>query len=240
MIVWSSQLGNSWPRAGQRDKAVDCSTARPIVRYRVYWVSLLLAGLAFLLQLLEARDDDDQQLDDDAGRDVRHDARARRWTAEQRAAAEKVDQRVDVVLAPWLAWSRQSWIASCSHARRRDEAPSRNRAMMPSVKSSFLRRSGVRNAEAKARARILLRPLGAGTAVENAGRYPDRPLRLTADAGGELTVCGAGRRRPSSHEPRSLRARYRTPGSSDLLRAAAERMRGHLDRGRDTRRRRAP
>ncbi len=55
-----------------------------------------LAGLAFLAQLFEPRDDHGQQLHDDAGGDVGHDAHREDRQLEQRAAREQVDQRVDL------------------------------------------------------------------------------------------------------------------------------------------------
>jgi hypothetical protein len=53
---------------------------------------LRLAGLALLLQLLEPRDDHDEQLQDDRRRDVRHDPEREDRQLEQRSAAEQVDQ----------------------------------------------------------------------------------------------------------------------------------------------------
>src|SRR3954463_10482829 len=54
-----------------------------------------LAGLTLLLQPLQARDHHDEQLDDDAARDVGHDPERENGQLEQRAAAEQVDQAVD-------------------------------------------------------------------------------------------------------------------------------------------------
>ena len=54
-----------------------------------------LAGLAFLAEFLEPRDDDGEQLDDDARGDVRHDADREHRQLQQRATGEQVDQRVD-------------------------------------------------------------------------------------------------------------------------------------------------
>ena len=53
---------------------------------------LRLAGLALLPQRLEPRDHHGEQLQDDAGRDVGHDPEREDRQAQQRAAAEQVDQ----------------------------------------------------------------------------------------------------------------------------------------------------
>ena len=55
-----------------------------------------LAGLALLAQLLEPRDDDRQQLHDDAGGDVGHYAHREHGQLQQRTTGEQVDQRVDL------------------------------------------------------------------------------------------------------------------------------------------------
>jgi hypothetical protein len=55
-----------------------------------------LAGLALLAQLFEARDDHRQQLHDDAGRDVRHDADREDRQLQQSPTREQVDQGVDL------------------------------------------------------------------------------------------------------------------------------------------------
>ncbi len=52
-----------------------------------------LACLALLVQRLEVRDDDAQQLHDDRRRDVRHDAEREDRQLQQRAAREEVDER---------------------------------------------------------------------------------------------------------------------------------------------------
>ena len=62
----------------------------------MYCVSFGLAGLALFAQLLEARDHHAQQLHDDAGGDVGHDADREHRQLQQRAAGEQVDQRVDL------------------------------------------------------------------------------------------------------------------------------------------------
>ena len=58
-------------------------------------VDLGVAGLAFLLHLLQPRDDDRHQLEDDRGRDVRHDPEREHGEARQRAAREEVQQPED-------------------------------------------------------------------------------------------------------------------------------------------------
>ena len=60
--------------SGQRDEAGRLQDRQADREVAAVLGQLLLAGLAFLLQLLEPRDDHDEQLDDDARRDVRHDA----------------------------------------------------------------------------------------------------------------------------------------------------------------------
>ena len=50
-----------------------------------------LPGLAFLAEGFEPRDDHREQLQDDAGGDVGHDAEREHRQLEQRAAAEQVD-----------------------------------------------------------------------------------------------------------------------------------------------------
>ena len=67
---------------------------------------LLLPHLAFLLQGFEAGDDDRQQLHDDRGRDVRHDAQREHRHLCQRFAAEQVDQRVDAAARRRLPFER--------------------------------------------------------------------------------------------------------------------------------------
>ena len=64
----------------QRDRRV----ARPLL-------DLLAAGLAFLLQLFQRRDDGRQELEDDRGRDVRHDAQAEDRALREVAAGEERD-----------------------------------------------------------------------------------------------------------------------------------------------------
>ena len=63
---------------GQRDEAGGLQDGQADGQVAAVLGQLLLPRLAFLAQLLEARDDDDQQLDDDARRDVGHDAERER------------------------------------------------------------------------------------------------------------------------------------------------------------------
>src|ERR1044072_1676645 len=58
-----------------------------------------LADLALLLQLLERRHDDRQELQDDRGGDVRHDPEREQRDARQAAAAERVQQLQDSAVA---------------------------------------------------------------------------------------------------------------------------------------------
>ena len=58
-------------------------------------VDLGVARLAFLLELLEARDDDGEELQDDRRRDVRHDPEREERELGQRAAREDVEQGQD-------------------------------------------------------------------------------------------------------------------------------------------------
>ena len=54
-----------------------------------------MAGLAFLVQLLEARNDHAQQLNNDRGRDVGHDAHGEDRYLQQRSATEQVHELVE-------------------------------------------------------------------------------------------------------------------------------------------------
>ena len=58
---------------------------------------LRFAGLAFLVQHFETRNDHTQQLDDDGCRDVRHDAQCEDRQLEHGAAGEEVDQTDEVL-----------------------------------------------------------------------------------------------------------------------------------------------
>jgi hypothetical protein len=101
----------------------------------VYWVSRAVPDCPFLLQVLEPRDHDGQQLHDDARRDVRHDAQREDRQLQQRSAAEQVDQAVQP--AAGVALSMQSWTAWYGHAGRGDDRASRNRAMIAIEKRIF-------------------------------------------------------------------------------------------------------
>jgi hypothetical protein len=59
---------------------------------------LRLARLAFLLQRLEPWDHHDEQLQDDAGGDVRHDPQREDRQLEQRTSGEQVDQAVEALV----------------------------------------------------------------------------------------------------------------------------------------------
>ena len=83
--------------SGQRDEAGRLQDGQPDGQVPAVLGQLLLAGLAFLLQLLEPRDHHDEQLDDDARRDVGHDAQREHGQPEQRAAGEQVDQRINML-----------------------------------------------------------------------------------------------------------------------------------------------
>ncbi len=86
------------PALGQRDDAGGLQHGERDRQVPGVLGQLALAGLAFLLELLEARDDHGQQLDDDAGRDVGHDAQREDRQLQQRTAAEQVDQVVDALV----------------------------------------------------------------------------------------------------------------------------------------------
>ena len=136
--VWSCtgssccwQLGNSCPELGQGDEAGGLQDGQADGEVAAVLGQLLLTGLALLLQLLEARDDHDEQLDDDAGGDVGHDAQREHRQPQQRAAGEQVDQRVDVgVGAAATACLMQALIALVFVSGVGTEAPSRYSTMM--------------------------------------------------------------------------------------------------------------
>ncbi len=126
---------------------VDCRIARPMVRYRVYWVSFAVPALALFLERLEARDDHREQLDDDARRDVRHDPQREDRQLQQRPAAEEVDQAEAAVgrgrrCTPGRLCSPTPGVGM--------NEPRRKIAMIAMVNSSLRRRSGVRKARANA------------------------------------------------------------------------------------------
>jgi len=82
--------------AGERDDAGGLQDGQPDRQVPRVLGELGLAGLALLLQLLEARDHHDEQLHDDARGDVRHDPEREDAQPQQRTAAEQVDQGVEV------------------------------------------------------------------------------------------------------------------------------------------------
>jgi hypothetical protein len=97
------------PERARAMMPVDCSTARRDGEVARVLRDLGLAGLALLLQLLEPRDHHDEQLQDDRGRDVRHDPEREHRQLQQRAAAEQVHQAVDALA---LDLRRHSWMAT--------------------------------------------------------------------------------------------------------------------------------
>jgi hypothetical protein len=97
---------------GQRDREV----ARVLGQ-------LVLTRLAFLLQLLEPRDDHGEQLDDDARRDVGHDAQREHRELEQRSAGEQVDQGVDACVGTAFDLSNALLDVRVGNARSRDACP---------------------------------------------------------------------------------------------------------------------
>jgi hypothetical protein len=93
-MIGRLQPGRSWPDRARDTSVVALSRPRAMVRYRVYWVSLGLPGRPLFVELLETGNDHPEQLDDDAGRDVRHDAQREDGNLEQRAATEQVNELV--------------------------------------------------------------------------------------------------------------------------------------------------
>ena len=175
-----------------------------MVRYRVYWVSLRGAGLAFLLQVLEPRDHHRQQLHDDARRDVRHDAQREDRQLQQRAAAEQVDQAVEPAAGLASGRCRPGRPGRTTPGVGMTE-PSRNRAMIASVKRIFRRRSGVRNARANAvstRSSGLSRSAPAwlrGAGSSGAGCASRTVSDSNSPAGGRTRTCSRWcRSRPGS------------------------------------------
>ena len=83
--------------SGQGDEAGRLQDGQPDREVSAVLGQLLLAGLTFLLQLLEPRDDHDEKLDDDARRDVGQDAQSEHGQPEQRAAGEQVDQGINIL-----------------------------------------------------------------------------------------------------------------------------------------------
>ena len=109
--------------AGHEARVVAFSRPRAMVRYRVYWVSLDWPGCTLLLQLLEARDDHAQQLDDDRRGDVRHDAQGEDGDLQHRAAREHVDERVQP--AGGVALGQADLHGAVVHPGAGTKAPSR-------------------------------------------------------------------------------------------------------------------
>ena len=81
--------------AGQRDDAGGLQQRQAQGQVAGVLGDLGLAGLALLLQRLQPRDHHDEQLQDDAGGDVRHDPQREDRQLQQRATREQVDQAVD-------------------------------------------------------------------------------------------------------------------------------------------------
>ena len=108
--------------AGKRDEGgrlEDRQADRQVTRVLR---ELRLTGLALLLQPLEPRNHHDEQLDDDARRDVGHDAQRQDRQLEQRATAEQVDQRVDVGAVAAGDLDETGVNVLLRHPRRRDRA----------------------------------------------------------------------------------------------------------------------
>ena len=82
-------------RAGQRHDAGRLEQRQAQRQVAGVLGDLGLAGLALLLEGLQPRDHHDQQLQDDARRDVGHDPEREDRQLEQRATGEQVDQVVD-------------------------------------------------------------------------------------------------------------------------------------------------
>ena len=78
-------------RRGLQDRQADRDVPR-VLR------DLRLAGLPVLLQRLQTRNHDGEQLQDDARGDVRHDAEREHRQLQQRTAAEEVDEGIDGVV----------------------------------------------------------------------------------------------------------------------------------------------
>ena len=97
------------PAVGQRDDARGLQDGQRDRQVAGVLGQLVLTRLPFLLQLLEPRDDHGEQLDDDARRDVGHDAQREDRQLEQRSAGEQVDQRVDAALSPPSTCAMHFW-----------------------------------------------------------------------------------------------------------------------------------
>ena len=94
-VPWLAEPWKMLPVRASATMPVDCKIARPKREIAGVLGDLGGAGLAFLLQGLQARDHHGQQLQDDAGGDVGHDAEREDRQLQQRAAGEQVDQAVD-------------------------------------------------------------------------------------------------------------------------------------------------
>ncbi len=99
-VLSSCSRGLSQPceqvaRAGQRDDARRLEQRQAEGEVARVLGDLGLTGLALLLEGLQPRDHHDQQLQDDARRDVGHDPEREHGQLQQRATGEQVDQVVD-------------------------------------------------------------------------------------------------------------------------------------------------
>ena len=94
MILLVAAAGTAGPLRASATMPVDCRIAERDREVAGVLRELGLAGLALLLQPLQPGDHHDQQLHDDAARDVRHDPEREHRQLQQRAAAEQVDQAV--------------------------------------------------------------------------------------------------------------------------------------------------
>src|ERR1700761_7501620 len=141
---------NNVPDRASSTYPVDWSRARPTVRYRVYWVILdcpdwpsffsvssrgitTVSSWRMMLAVMYG-------MMPSANTDMYFSA-----LPLSRSTICSVLARPEVA----AAWEQIETLASLMPGAGSDE-PNRNRAMMPSVKSSFLRRSGVRNARMNA------------------------------------------------------------------------------------------
>ena len=119
-MIGSWQFGSSWPERASDTSVVAFSRPRAMVRYRVYCVSFDWPGGALLVELLEPGNDHPEQLHDDAGRDVRHDAQGEDGHLQQCTAAEQVDELVDT--ARGLTGLQALLDILVVHTRRGDES----------------------------------------------------------------------------------------------------------------------
>src|SRR5690348_9566489 len=91
---------------------------------------------------------------------------------------------------PLLAWLMQSLIALVFVFGVGIDAPRRYRARIASVKSSFFRRSGVRNAETKAVSTDPPATNSLGTGRRRAGTSSELPVRGPAQANSQRVIGG--------------------------------------------------